>query len=397
MDDASGEVHVHVINEPGRPLICPVCGGWTTLYDHVPVRRWRHLDTCQMLTIIECSVPRVKCDKDGIQQPKVPWADPHSRFTQLFEMRSIDAMLMCPRRKASELMGASEDSLGRIAIRAVARGLERKVSARQDGAHPFPVHLSIDEKFWRGRNCATIIGDPEAGIVEEMIPGNQKEPIKSWLQAIPETERQSIASVSMDFHRPFRSAVEATVPNAKSKIVFDKFHLVKMVNDAMEETRRKEMARHQQADKEFAMILKKSRYSLLRRGDRLKPGQQEKIDTVDEWFHETGDAYRMKESIRQILSGALAEEVEVLLREWIDWVQKERLEPMKRVARLIGRSMFGILNIFRLKRSNANAESLNARIQAVRVKSRGHRSYESFKRDVFFHLGGLDLYPAVSG
>ncbi|MBK9579538.1 MAG: transposase [Fibrobacteres bacterium] len=200
----------------------------------------------------------------------------------------------------------------------------------------------------------------------------------------------------MDFHRPFRSAVEATVPNAKSKIVFDKFHLVKMVNDAMEETRRKEMARHQQADKEFAMILK-SRYSLLRRGDRLKPGQQEKIDTVDEWFHETGDAYRMKESIRQILSGSSAEEVETLLREWIGWVQKERLEPMKRVARLIGRSMFGILNIFRLKRSNANAESLNARIQAVRVKSRGHRSYGSFKRDVFFHLGGLDLYPAVSG
>ncbi|MBK8803303.1 MAG: transposase [Fibrobacteres bacterium] len=59
----------------------------------------------------------------------------------------------------------------------------------------------------------------------------------------------------------------------------------------------------------------------------------------------------MKESIRQILSTSSAEEVENLLREWIGWVHKERLEPMKRVARLIGRSMFGILNIFRLKRS----------------------------------------------
>ena len=161
MEDASGQVVVEIVNDPVVPMLCPVCGGWTTLYDHVPVRRWRHLDTCQLSTIIECSIPRVKCDKDGIQQPRVPWADPHSRFTQLFEMRAIDAMLMCPRRKASELLGTSEDSLGRIAIRAVERGLERKAMARRNGTLAIPKHMSVDEKYWRGRNCATVIGDTE--------------------------------------------------------------------------------------------------------------------------------------------------------------------------------------------------------------------------------------------
>ncbi|MBK8802029.1 MAG: transposase [Fibrobacteres bacterium] len=105
----------------------------------------------------------------------------------------------------------------------------------------------------------------------------------------------------------------------------------------------------------------------------------------------------MKESIRQILSSTSADIVAALLLEWVDWVKASHLEPMKKVAKLVVSRWKGILNIFRLKQSNASAESLNARIQAVRVKSRGHRSYEAFKRDVLFHLGGLDLYPVFPG
>ena len=396
LDEASGEVVVHVSNDPTHPLLCPDCGDFATIYDHVPARRWRHLDTCQMLTIIECSVPRILCENDKVQQVRVPWADPHSRFTQLFEILAIDMMQICSRSKASEHLSTSVDALGRIAHRAVSRGLERKAQARKNGEFPFPTQVSIDEKYWRGRRCATVIGNAQEGIVEEMISGNAKGPVQSWFQAVPEAARSKIESVTMDFLPAFQHAVEETVPDARSKIVFDKFHLVKQANDAMEEVRRKEIAACSKSDREFRGILKKARYSLLRASDRLKPGQEERIDVVDEWFHDTGDAYKMKESIRQILSLTGIEEVEKRLEEWINWVRTSKLDPMKRVAKLVKRTMFGILNIFRLKRSNANAESLNARIQAVRVKSRGHRSYEAFKRDVFFHLGGLDLYPTVS-
>lgn len=396
LDETSGEVVVHVANDPSYPILCPDCGGFATIYDHVPARRWRHLDTCQMVTIIECSVPRVLCENDKVQQVRVPWADPHSRFTQLFEKLAIDMMQICPRSRASGLLSTSIDALGRIAHRAVSRGLERKAQARANGEFPFPTQVSIDEKYWRGRRCATIIGNAQEGIVEDMISGNAKGPVKSWFQALPEAARSEIESVTMDFLPAFQSAVEETVPDARSKIVFDKFHLVKQANDAMEEVRRKDMAACSKSDREFRGILKSARYSLLRASDRLKPWQEERIDVVDEWFNDTGDAYKMKEAIRQILSLKCVEEVQSRLEEWMAWVCTSKLDPMKRVAKLVKRAMFGILNIFRLKRSNANAESLNARIQAVRVKSRGHRSYEAFKRDVFFHLGGLDLYPTVS-
>jgi transposase len=393
INEINGEVVVRVTHT-GQGLTCPTCKRAGTLHDYAPLRRWRHLDTCQMATVIECSIPRVHCDEHRALQLPVPWAGPKSKFTLLFESRSIDAMLICPRSGAADLLGASVHSLGRIAHRAVDRGLARKEKSRADGTLAFPTGLSIDEKSWRGRRYATIIGDPAGGVIEDMVPGNGKSLLQHWFEQLDMAVREAIQYVTMDFHKPFCSAVAATIPDADNKIVDDKFHLVKAANDAMEQTRRSEMSKcWEKKDKDSEKLLKSARYSLLRSGTGLKEKYQDRVDEVDEWFHDTGDAYRMKESVRQILSMTSAEAVSGRLLEWVDWVKGSHLDPMKKVANLIVDRMKGILNIFRLKQSNANAESLNARIQAVRVKSRGHRNYEAFRHDMLFHLGGLELHP----
>jgi transposase len=227
-----------------------------------------------------------------------------------------------------------------------------------------------------------------------MLPGNGKSLLQQWLGRLDLAVRQAIQYVTMDFHRPFCSAVAATIPDADDKIVHDKFHLVKAANDAMEQTRRLEMAKcRERKEQDSVKLLKSARFPLLRSGTGLKERYQNQVDEIDEWFHDTGDAYQMKEAIRQILSMTSEEVVSGRLLEWVEWVKGSHLDPMKKVANLVVGRMKGILNIFRLKQSNANAESLNARIQAVRVKSRGHRSYEAFRRDILFHLGGLDLHP----
>jgi len=394
LDESLGELLVRVINTDKKHS-CPTCNAsGCSIHDHAASRRWRHLDSCQMATIIECSIPRVRCDEHGVSQLPVPWAGAKSRFTLLFEARAIDAMLMCPRRSAAELLAASEPSLRRIAEHAVARGLAAKEADRADGSLPIPTGFSVDEKSWRGRRYATIIGDPKGRIVEDILPGRSQGPLEAWFKGLGTVALHAIDSVTMDFHDAFRSAVRASVPAADAKIVHDKFHLVKAANDAMEQTRRAEMALYRgKKDKDSELLLKKARYSLLRSGTDLQDKHQERVDLIDEWFHDTGDAYRMKESIRQILSESCPQKVQVLLKEWASWVLSSAQEPMKKVARLVTRRMQGILNIFTLGKSNANAESLNARIQAVRVKSRGHRNYEAFKRDVMFHLGGLKLHP----
>ena len=81
---ADRNVTVVVGHAAGKPMACAVCGVLCGVYDHRP-RRWRHLDTCQLQTVIEASVPRVSCAEHGVLHVPVPWAEEGSRFTALFE------------------------------------------------------------------------------------------------------------------------------------------------------------------------------------------------------------------------------------------------------------------------------------------------------------------------
>ena len=82
-------ITIKVEHDHSFPANCPVCNGKATIYDHT-IRRWRHLDTCQMTTIIECVVPRVSCDEHGVKQVDIPWAEARSHFTALFEALVIN-------------------------------------------------------------------------------------------------------------------------------------------------------------------------------------------------------------------------------------------------------------------------------------------------------------------
>jgi len=77
-------VTISVSYDKSVAVACPVCGGQASIYDHQK-RRWRHLDTCQLRTILECEVPRASCKDHGVKQLPVAWAEANGRFTALFE------------------------------------------------------------------------------------------------------------------------------------------------------------------------------------------------------------------------------------------------------------------------------------------------------------------------
>jgi transposase len=85
---SSHEVRIRVVYDEALPVKCPECGKVVQRYDRKK-RRWRHLDTCQMKTIIECEVPRVKCPTHDVKQMDVPWAERHSHFTALYELMRL--------------------------------------------------------------------------------------------------------------------------------------------------------------------------------------------------------------------------------------------------------------------------------------------------------------------
>src|SRR3972149_10071549 len=111
-----GEVLLHVAVDEEALWGCPECAQRMHVHDY-HVRRWRHLDTCQCKTIIEARVPRVKCPNHGTTMVRVPWAEPHSRFTAMFERLSIDLMHDCSIQAARKHLRLSWDECDKLHLR----------------------------------------------------------------------------------------------------------------------------------------------------------------------------------------------------------------------------------------------------------------------------------------
>jgi len=116
-----GEVVVHVELEPGAHLVCPHCGKPAPRYDK-RTRRWRHLDTCQYRTVLSAEVPRIECSEHGVSLIRVPWAEPGSRYTALFEALVIDWLQEAPAGAVSRRLGVSWNAIDGIMQRASAGG-----------------------------------------------------------------------------------------------------------------------------------------------------------------------------------------------------------------------------------------------------------------------------------
>jgi transposase len=154
-----GEVHVYLGHADRFAWKCPECEADCPLHDHQPERVWRHLDTCQYQTLLHADVPRTRCAEHGVRLVRVPWAEPQSRFTALFERLAIDWLAAASQTAVAARPGLSWDEVHGIMERAVARGLKRRKAEKT-------AYLGVDEKaFRKGHRYATIVSDLERGHV----------------------------------------------------------------------------------------------------------------------------------------------------------------------------------------------------------------------------------------
>ena len=116
---AEREVHVYLGHGSAAVWPCPECGRECPLYDHQPDRSWRHLDTCQYRTVLHAELPRANCPEHGVRVVRVAWAEPHSRFTALFERLAIDWLGAASQQAVAERLGLTWDEVHGIMERAV--------------------------------------------------------------------------------------------------------------------------------------------------------------------------------------------------------------------------------------------------------------------------------------
>ena len=163
LDLKAQRVEVFVEREPRSKLACPVCAKELSVYSHAEERSWRHLDSCQFQTFLRARPPRVECPEHGVKQARLPWAEPGSRFTLLFERFALEVLRETSIAGAMSILKIGWETALRFMEKAVERGQARKLlqSLRRVG---------IDEKaFKRGQNYVTIVCSLDKGVVEHVF------------------------------------------------------------------------------------------------------------------------------------------------------------------------------------------------------------------------------------
>jgi transposase len=365
---------------------CPECGVCLALYDHSEERAWRHLDSCQFQTFLHARPPRVECPTHGVRQVKLPWAEPRSRFTALFERLAIDVLKETSVVGGMRILRISWDEAWHLMERAVERG--RRAKPRR-----LPAQLGVDEKAAaKGHRYITIVCDVEQGTVEHVADERTKESLDGYLTRFSKEELEGVEAIAMDMWDPYVRSVLENVPGGAEKIVFDRFHIMKAMGDAVNDVRKRE---HRELRAEGDETLTGSKYLWLYAEENLPEKHRERFAELKAINLKTGRAWAIKESLRELWSYGSEGWGLRFWRRWHLWATHSRLKPVIDVAYRIKRRLANVVTYFKHRITNAVSEGLNSKIQTIKKTACGFRNREHFKIAIYFHCGGLDLYPVT--
>ena len=385
LDTTVGQVDVHVEHATGVRWRCPTCGRDLACRDHAEPRIWRHLDTCQFKTFLHARVPRVECPEHGVLQVKVPWAEAKGRFTLLMERLIIDVLRECATVSSTcRLMRISWDEAWNVMERAVRRGQARKKATPAR-------YLGVDEKaFRKGHDYMTVVCDLLGGTVEFVTQDRKTESLEDYYQQFTAQQLERIQAVAMDMWEPYFKATIKHVPDAAQKIVYDRFHIMQHVGQAVDKVRRQE---HRDLLRQEDERLKGTKYIWLYREENLPDKHRPTLEALKNTNLKVAKAWAMKESLSGLWNYLSIGWAKRFMKRWLVWVRKSHLSPMRKVGEMLSRHLDNILTFCRHRITNSAAEGINSRIMAIKRRACGYRNREHFKTVIYFFCGGLDLHP----
>jgi len=384
LDVQRHQVDVWAEHAPGVQWPCPECAGQGPCYDHAEERVWRHLDSCQYRTYLHARIPRVQCAAHGVVQVQVPWAEPKARFTRLFERLAIDVLRECSITGATQILGLSWDEAWHLMERAVARGQARKT-------HGVIPHLGVDEKaIAKGHRYLTLVCNLTAGTIEHVSEERKQASLEAYYQTLTEAQRHGIEAVAMDMWEPYVQATRAYVPDADEKIVFDRFHIMTYLGQAVDTVRKQE---HRDRLAQGDQTLTGTKYLWLYSRENLPASRRREFSVLRQQELKVGRAWAIKETLRQLWHYRYPAAARRFWQRWYFWATHSRLKPIREAAATLKRHLTNILTYCRHRITNAVSEGLNSKIQTIKKLACGFRNVEHFKTAIYFHCGGLDLYP----
>lgn len=383
MSEDSSRVDVWLTHEE-YTFLCSECHRKAPTYDHMPERVFQHLDTCESKTFLHVRLPRVDCPEHGVKQGVFPLAGPYRDVTYKLEAKCIQVMEECDRTAAARITGVTWERLGTIMQQAVDRGLERR-------GKEMPSVLGFDEKqVVSGHRYFTIVTDPVCHrVFDVIVEGRAKKDIRPWFEA-NEKGLQSVEKLAMDMSASYASVAAELMPHAE--ICFDHYHVIALMNMALNEVRREAQARITDDDerKEFF----RSRNTFLYAEENLPEHLRFRFEKAKSISAPTARAWEIKELLRGLWKVAEEEsELDAYFKKWFWRATHSRLKPVRKAALTLKRHWAGIRTAIMNGITNSAAEGLNSKIEVIKRSACGFRNKNNFKTAILFHCGKLDMMP----
>jgi transposase len=348
----NGELHIAIDFEKGarfegRPV-----------HDTVE-RTWRHLNFWQYPTYLRARVPRVVGEDGKVSQVEVPWARPGSGFTALFEALAITMCRHMPVSRVAKELGMDDMSLWRL--------LERAVSDAREGSDFSKVsRVGLDETASRrGHRYVTKFVDLDRARVLFVCEGKGAETLRLFKEDLEHHggKAENIRTFSSDMSPSFLSGIAECFP--KAEVVLDKFHLVKMLSEAVDATRRSESKRQNHG--------KGVRFLWLKNPNNLKEDQKQRLEElqVSPAFAQTAEAYRLRLAFQDLFRQS-KQDASHYLATWLDAALESGVRAIEDVASTFFKMRDKILSWFDHRISNGILEGLNSVLQSAKNRARGY-------------------------
>ena len=365
-DEAALRLTMWVRQNPKDPFhTCGGCGvGVRQL--HSFRERWvRDLPWGEWKVWLVIEMHRVVCSRCGVKTERIDFLEGKHPYTKRFAAAVARECEDAPVNRVAARWGLSQQTVRRIDKRSLeqwSRGRARK-----------PLRwMGVDEIFWRKGRCLTVVSDLELGEPIWAGPDRRQETLDRFFdEKLPPRLRRAVRAVCMDMWQPYLQSVKQHLPRAA--IVFDKFHVMKHVNTAVDETRRQEFFRQGAA---MRATMRGKRWLLLTRWRNLSPTKRGLLNEALALNRRLFKAYFLKEQLERLWDYTYQAAALRFFQNWVRSLRWQRLPAFRKLSATLERHLEGILSYCHHKIPFGVIEAINGNIRAMIRRGRGYRDHE---------------------
>ncbi|MCY0875017.1 MAG: ISL3 family transposase [Firmicutes bacterium] len=377
LEEGQFDIYLDLHEHP--TFTCSVCGSEDQPYYDMgsTEQTWRHLDLWEFKTFLHAPHPRVKCKTcTTVKFARLPWTRFNCSFTLKFEAWVMELSKQMPVKPASRIIREHDTRIWRIIHFYVDKAMENQdlSSVRR---------IAVDEtSSRRGHQYVTVVIDSDTRKVVFVTEGKDRHTIGQFAEHLSEHQGTpaQIKEYCSDMSGAFLAGMQEQFPDARQTI--DKFHVMKLLGDAVDETRRKEQQR--------APELKKTRYLWLRNERDLTTDQKSRLATLSTSFLKTAKAYQLKVAFQEFWNSSVRV-APLHMQIWYGWAMRSKVPDMMKAAQTIRKHAMGILHWFESRMTNGLIEAINGLIQAAKRRARGYRTTRNLITMIYLIGAALPL------